>query len=304
MHCKKIAALLLCLSAFLSLAACEKGENVSTSPDTAGKLLVSVTFNAPAEFARAVGGDKVAVTTIIPNGSEPHDFEPKPQDIRGLSSADVFIYNGFGLEPWAEDAAKAAGNDKLITVNATSGVDSLPPVVGEKEFGRDDPHAWLSLKCAETEVANIAAAFEKADPANTDYYQNNAADYTAKLEALYTEYAEKFSACEKKSFVTGHAAFGYLCRDFSLKQESVEDVFAAGEPTASRLASLIDYCRQNDVKTVFAEQAASKEVSETLANEVGAKIETIYTIESAEDGKSYLVRMEDNLRKIYDSLNE
>lgn len=303
MHCKKIAALILCLSTFLSLAACEKGENVSSSPDTAEKLVVSVTFNAPAEFACAVGGDKAAVSTIIPAGSEPHDFEPKAQDIRGLSSADVFVYNGFGLESWAEEAARAAGNDKLITVDATAGVDPLP-AVDEKEGGRYDPHAWLSLKCAETEVANIAAAFEKADPANADFYQNNAADYTAKLEALYTEYAEKFSSCEKKSFVTGHAAFAYLCRDFSLRQESVEDVFAAGEPSARRLVSLIDYCRQNGVKTVFAEQTASKEVSETLANEVGAKIETIYTIESAEDGKSYLVRMDDNLRKIYDSLNE
>lgn len=303
MHCKKITALILCLSIFLSLAACEKAENVSSSPDVTGKLVVSVTFNAPAEFARAVGGDKALVSTIIPDGSEPHDFEPKAQDIRGLSSADVFIYNGFGLESWAEEAVKAAGNDKLITVDATTGVDPLP-AVDEKEGGRYDPHAWLSLKCAETEVANIAASFEKADPANADYYKDNAADYTAKLEALYAEYAEKFSTCEKKSFVTGHAAFAYLCRDFSLKQESVEDVFAAGEPSAGRLVSLIDYCRQNGVKTVFAEQAASKEVSETLANEVGAKIEIIYTIESAEDGKSYLVRMEENLRKIYDSLNE
>ena len=103
-------------------------------------------------------------------------------------------------------------------------------------------------------------------------------------------------------FVTGHAAFAYLCRDFSLKQESVEDVFANGEPSARRLVSLIDYCKANNVRIVFAESAASKEVSETLASEVGARIETIYTIESAEDGKSYLQRMDENLARIAESL--
>ena len=303
MHRRKYAVFFLCLSLFWTLSACGKGEGAPSLPDTEGKLLVSVTFNAPAEFARAVGGDKAAVSTIIPDGSEPHDFEPKAQDIRGLSAADVFIYNGLGLESWAEEAVNAAGNDRLIAVDASAGINPLP-AVDEKEGGRYDPHAWLSLKCAETQVANITAAFIKADPDHADYYESNCAAYTEKLEALYQEYAGKFSACGKKSFVTGHAAFAYLCRDFSMKQESVEDVFAAGEPSAKRLVTLIDYCRANNVKTIFAEQATSQEVSHTLAEEVGAKIETIYTIESEEDGKSYLVRMEDNLRKIYDSLTE
>jgi len=299
----RLTALIICAAMLFLFSGCGTEKTAESAPDTAGKLVVSATFDAPAEFARAVGGDKAVVSTIIPDGTEPHDFEPKAQDIRVLNTADVFICNGLGLETWADEAVKASENKKLVYVNASDGIDVLP-AVDEKENGRADPHSWLSLKCAEKQVRNIAEGFKKADPANAAYYEKNCAAYTEKLEALYTEYAAKYAAAPRRSFVTGHAAFAYLCRDFSLRQESVEDVFAAGEPSARRLVSLIDYCRANNVKTVFAEQAASKEVSETLASEVGAKIETIYTIESSEDGKSYLARMEENLSRIEESLTE
>lgn len=303
MHRKQAAALLLAVLLSLSAAGCSQKQQAAQTADSGGKLIVSASFDAPAELARAVGGDRVSVSTIIPDGTEPHDFEPKAQDIRVLNTANVFVYNGLGLESWAEDAVKAADNPALVSVCASDGVASLP-AVDEKENGRADPHTWLSLRCAETQVKNIAAGFEKADPANAAYYERNCESYLQKLTALDSEYSAKFAAAPKKSFVTGHAAFAYLCRDYGLTQESVEDVFAAGEPSARRLVSLIDYCKKNGVKTVFAETAASKEVSQTLADEVGAKIETIYTVESAEDGKTYLQRMEDNLAKIEASLLE
>ncbi len=102
--------------------------------------------------------------------------------------------------------------------------------------------------------------------------------------------------------MTGHAAFGYLCRDFGLEQNSVEDVYAEGEPSAQQLTDLVKYCREHKVETVFAEEMASPDVSKTLADEVGAKVETVYTVESSEGGKTYLERVESNLSKIYDSL--
>ncbi|HWR61400.1 MAG TPA: zinc ABC transporter substrate-binding protein, partial [Clostridia bacterium] len=103
--------------------------------------------------------------------------------------------------------------------------------------------------------------------------------------------------------VTGHAAFGYLCRDFGLVQSSVRDIYAEGEPSAQQLAELVEYCRENNITTIFAEEMASPEVSQTLANEVGAKVETIYTIENSDGDKTYIERMEENLVKIYDSLS-
>lgn len=298
---RKAATIALSLILLTGLAAC----GASDSADTGDKLAVSVTFDALGEFARAVGGDRVSVTVIIPDGTEPHDFEPKARDLVGLSTAGVFVYNGLGMESWAQEAAQAASNADLVVTAASDGITPIENTdAGEAtEHGQYDPHVWLSLSGAETEVTNIKNALTAADPAGADYYEQNCAAYLEKLAALYDEYSKKFSAVTNKTFVTGHAAFGYLCRDFGLEQRSVEDVFAEGEPSARQLGELVQYCRDNGVTTIFAEELASPEVSQTLADDVGAQVKTIYTMESAEDGKSYLTRMEDNLAEIYESLS-
>ncbi len=319
---KNITAVLFCLIAAMSLSACGSNQQVKDSAGTPEqtKVKVSVTFDAMKEFVEAVGKDKVEITTMIPAGMEAHDFEPKAQDLISLSSAQVFVYNGLGMEEWVEEAISAADNANLITVEAAKGADVIEREEASEEHSEDeehneeaehedehqhgkyDPHLWLGLKGAQTETKNIKDALVKADPSNKDYYEQNCSDYISQLESLYNEYNGKFQSVEKKSFVTGHAAFGYLCRDFGLVQSSVSDIFAEGEPTAQQLGKLVEYCRENDVTTIFAEEMVSPEISQTLANEVGAKVEVIYTIENAQDDLTYLERMESNLSKIYDSL--
>ncbi|MDF1496373.1 metal ABC transporter substrate-binding protein [Caproiciproducens sp. CPB-2] len=318
---KRYTALLLSVAAVMSVGLSACGSNNPASAEASGaapasstaaeeskgpdsRIKVSVTFNAMKEFTEAVGKDKVDVATIIPDGTEPHDFEPKAQDLVALSTAQVFVYSGLGMEAWTEDAVKSANNPNLITVEASKGADPIKNTDPEEieEHGQYDPHIWLSLKGAEIEVKNIKDALVKADGANQQYYEKNCDDFVSKLENLYTEYNKKFQSAEKKSFVTGHAAFGYLCRDFGLEQNSVEDVFAEGEPSAQQLTELVKYCKDNKVTTIFAEEMASPDVSKTLAKEVGANVETIYTIEGGEDNKTYLERVESNLSKIYASL--
>lgn len=301
---KRWAAMLLCLITVVSFSACGSNNDNKAENNGESKIKVSVTFDAMKEFVSAVGKDKVEISTIIPAGTEPHDFEPKAQDLAGLSTASVFVYSGLGMEAWTEEAIKAADNAKLIAVEASKGADAIKNTDPEEieEHGQYDPHIWLSLKGAELQVKNIKDALVNADPSNKDYYEKNCNDFISQLEKLYNEYNEKFQSADKKSFVTGHAAFGYLCRDFGLEQNSVEDTFAEGEPSAQQLTELVEYCRENKVTTIFAEEMASPDVSKTLANEVGAKVETIHTIESSEDDMTYLERMTDNLSKIYDSL--
>jgi len=318
---KRSTALLLCLAAIMSvgLSACSsnnaESSMVSSKVPSASKaseenkvsdskIKVSVTFNAMYEFVHAVGKDKVEISTIIPDGTEPHDFEPKAQDLVELSAAQVFVYSGFGMEAWVDNAVKSANNPNLISVEASKGAEPIKNTdPGEvKEHGQYDPHIWISLKGAEIETKNIKDALVKADSANKDFYEKNCSDFVTQLENIYTKYDNKFKNSKKKSFVTGHAAFGYLCRDFGLKQNSVEDVFAEGEPSAQQLVELVKFCKENKVTTIFAEEMASPDVSKTLAKEVGAKVETIYTVESGEDNKTYLERIESDLAKIDASL--
>ena len=303
---KKILAILVTLIVLLSFVGCASKPTSSTAVNTteSSKIKVLVSFNPLKEFAYAIGKDKVEISTIIPEGTEPHDFEPKAKDMEALSKANIFVYNGLGMEPWVEKSLQVINNKDLLVVDASTNTNLIKNVDEEEieEHGQNDPHIWLSLKEAKTEAKNIMDALVKADATNKDFYEKNYAEFSAQLDALYNEYKVKFDALTNKNFVTGHAAFGYLCRDFGLSQTSAEDVFSEGEPTAQKMKDLIDYCKENQIKTVFMEELASPKVSQTLAKEVNATVEKIYTIESNELDKNYIETMKENLDKIYNSL--
>lgn len=295
------------LTGVMGIAGCGGAPGASSQTAASAsreKIPVVVSFNAMKEFTEAVGKDKVAVTTMIPDGTEPHDFEPTAAELKKFSDAKVFVYSGMGMENWADKAVQAADQKKLLAVEASRGVEPVkledPDEI--KEHGPNDPHVWLSITGAEQEAANIRDALIKVSPENKQYFEKNYNDFKKQLEALKAEYTTKFKEVSSHTIVTGHAAFGYLCRDFDLTQKSVEDTFAHGEPTPNKLAELADYSKANHVKVIFTEELVSPEVSKTLANEAGAKNETIYTMESAEDNLSYIDRMKSNLQRIYDAL--
>lgn len=262
-----------------------------------GKLKVIVTIYPLKEFAEAIGGEKVEVSLMVPEGSEPHDFEPKTKDLAELNNSRIFIYNGLGMETWLDKVLNTIQDkDKTHVVDSSKGVNQI------KTDGKVDPHIWLSLKEVKVQALNIKNEFVDSDKENAAYYEENYSKLVKSIDDLINKNEKRFSELKNKDFVTGHAAFGYLCRDFGLEQRSVEDVFGEGEVTPQTLKVLIEFCKENKVKTVFMESLASPKVSETLAKEVDGRIEKIYTIESKEDGKSYIEAMDSNLDKIYDSL--
>lgn len=278
-----------------------------------GKLPVTASFAAVAEIGREIGGDRVTVTTLIPEGAEPHDFELKPSSVKALAESRVFLYSGLGMEPWKDQALQSAGNGSLIAAETSAGIVPIPLEEDHDhdhdsghahghDHGAFDPHVWLTPSGGIRMAENIAAAYEEADPDGRDYYEARKTDFIRRLRALDAEYREKFEQSPRKTIVAGHDAFGYLCRDYGLRQESVQDVYAEGEPGAGDLARLADFCRENEVTTVFAEELASPRVSETLASEAGARVETIDTLEGKADG-TYEERIAANLEKIRESLN-
>jgi len=298
---KKVISIVLLTFIIGTLVGCSK--STTTTKEKDGKIQVVVSFNPLKEFAEAVGKDKIEVTTVVPQGVEPHDFEPKIKDMKNITKADLFIYNGFGMESWVDKTLEAIDDKNLVVVNSSININPIKnqgEVVNEE--GQYDPHIWLSLKEAKMQTKNIKDALVKADKKNQVFYEKNFQEFSNKLDNLYNEYKGKFAGITNKNFVTGHAAFGYLCRDFGLKQNSVEDVFAGGEPTPQKLKQLVELSKKNKIKVIFMEELASPRVSETLATEVGAKVQKLYTIESNEENKTYIQSMEDNLSNIYNSL--
>lgn len=296
--------LFITMITMLLLAGCSTAPE--KTPFAEGKLPVAVSFHAMDQLAKAIGGDYVDIHVIIPDGEEPHDFQPKASDLTALAKARVLVLNGGDLENWAEKAVASSGNKDLLVVTAADGAD-LIHVEGE---GHDhhhddhgiDSHVWLSPQNAKIEARHVCDAFSKADPDHADKYEQNYQAFASSIDEMVNEYKGKFEKTQRKSFVTGHAAFAYLARDFGLTQYSVTDVFASGEPSARQLAELTEQCKKDGIHTVFIEEMDNPKVSETLAKEIGASIETIDTMESGDPEESYLTAMRANLEKIYQSL--
>lgn len=310
---KKIISLGLILGILISFSGCG---SKNLEDNKGEKLRVGVTISPLKDFAEAIGGDKVDVFSIIPDGSDAHSFDPKPKDLKDLINANIFIYNGLGMEEWIDSVLGTIEGKDVKVVEASNGVDAIN--ISEEDSHEDedhddenedhnhggkDPHVWLSLSDAIIEAENIKNAFSEVDPENKDYYEANFEKLKNNYISLHDEYEDKFKSLSNKDFVTGHAAFGYLCRDFGLTQKSITGVFDSdGEVRPQNLKALINYSKENGVKTIFNESNSSSSQAETLANAVGAKVVKVYSLETKEDNMSYLEGMKYNLETIYNSL--
>ena len=279
------------------------------TPRAETTLPVVVTFYPLQEFAQRVGGERVRVVTLVPPGAEPHDYEPRPQDITALHAAHIVIYNGAGLEPWLEKLRLEFPTGGVV-VNASDG---LPLVKGvdEGEPGdppaRFDPHVWLDPLLAARMVTNIQKGLQDADPQHGEFYSANASKLEEPLLALHNEFAATLRGCRQKEFITTHAAFGYLARRYALAQLPISGLSPEAEPAPARLRELVHLARAHDIKVVYYETLVSPRVAEALAREVGARVLVLnplegLTGEELRQGQTYFTVMHENLRHLVDGL--
>lgn len=280
----------------IMLIGCGSQENKSIEEN--GKVEVTVSISPIKEFTELIGGDKIDVTSLVPDNAEPHDIDLKPRDFEKLTKSKLFIYNGLGMEDWLEEVKEQISEDKIKYVDTSENGNAI------KTDGKIDPHQWLSLKEAINQCNNIKIALSEVDPNNKDYYEENYEKVKNDFEELYNEYLPKFQSLEHKNFVTSHEAFGYLCRDFGLKQQALNDLFGEGELTAKKMEDLVKYCDDNGVNTIFSEEEDSQKEAQTLANEINGEVKPLYTLETKVEGKSYLEVMKINLEEIYESMSK
>lgn len=289
--------LIVCTLIILPIALIGCGSTSNETNDN-GKLKVSVSISPLKEFTQIIGGDRVDVTCLVPDNVEPHEFELKTRDIENVIDDKIFIYNGLGMETWIDDVKSQLANTDVKFIDSSTNVNSITT------DGKEDPHSWLSLSEALVQSKNIKEALISADPDGKDYYEQNYNKFKADADSLYNEYKPKFEKLDHKNFITSHAAFGYLCRDFGLNQQYLNDIFGEGEPTAKTYETLAKYCNDNGVKTIFSESGESSKEAETLANEIKGNVKSIYTLETKPEGLSYLEAMKVNLDEIYTSLSK
>ncbi len=289
------ASIILMLPIMLIGCGTQSDKNINNGEE---KVNVTVSISPIKEFTELIGGDKVKVTSLIADNVEPHDVDLKPRDFEKLTKSELFIYNGLGMEDWLEQVKEQISEDKIKYVDTSENGNPI------KTDGKTDPHQWLSLKEAINQCNNIKNALEEVDPENKTYYEENYEKVKTDFEELYNEYLPKFQSLEHKNFVTSHEAFGYLCRDFGLEQQALNDLFGEGELTAKKIENLVKYCNDNGVTTIFSEEEDSQKEANTLAKEINGEVKPLYTLETKVEGKSYLEVMKINLEEIYDSMSK
>ena len=263
------------------------------------KLQAIASFYPLYEFAQQVGQDKVNVQLLVPEGIQPHDWEPTIQDVQELQKSDLIIINGIGFEHWVEDIDEI--NYQGIIVDTSSRI-----IKNENEqmfnlLNEEDPHIWLNPNFAKIQVQTIADAFSKKDPQNQNFYQKNAQDYIIELESLDFKIREDLSNCNR-DFIAFHDAFSYFAYEYDLHQHTI---LSSGdphaEPTAKNLENIINVARELNLEIIFTEDTSDTRILNVVANEIGGKILVLSPLEIFDDG-NYISRMTENLDNLKEAL--
>ncbi|UKS30750.1 metal ABC transporter substrate-binding protein [Paenibacillus sp. HWE-109] len=266
-----------------------------------GKVNVVTSFYPLYEFTRAIGGEYVNAINLVPAGVEPHDWSPKSRDIKNMTQAQMFVYQGAGFEGWVKDfIGSLPAESNLKVVEASKGADLIKTSENKDEF---DPHAWLSPLNAIKMANNIKIALIGADPAHKEVFEKNYASYEAKLLDLDARYKKELSQTKKKEIAVSHYAFAYLCRDYGLTQMSIMGLSPDAEPTAQDLKKMNAYMKEHDLKYIFFEELVSDKLAKTLAKDAKVDTMVLNPLEGLTDaqmkaGEDYISIMDKNLKNL------
>ncbi len=265
----------------------------ATGSRTANGTSVVVAFYPLAFAAQEIGGGAVDVRNLTPPGSEPHDIELRPRDVAAIQSADAVFYLSHGFQPAVEQAAGGAHGTR---VDALAGI-ALRSGIGD-ESGKADPHIWLDPVLFARVVTRIGHALGRP---------RRAAALRHRVLALNAAYRRGLARCDRREFVTSHAAFGYLAARYHLHQVAITGLDPQSEPSAQRLKSLSELVRRDGETTVFFEKLVSPKLAQTVAREAGARTAVLDPIEGLTThernaGDDYLTLMRRNLAQLRTAL--
>lgn len=296
---KKIIFLTLAVLAFTVIGGCGSEEKKSDD-----KLKIVTSFYPmyldALNITRGVHGVELVNLTPPQTGCL-HDYQLKPEDMKTLETADIFIINGLGMESFLDKVIEAYPNLKIINASDT------PEIIPIMDGDVPNPHVWLSVNYAIKQVKNISEKLRELDPKNAESYRMHTLEYVDELTTLRDEMQVSTAMLRNKDIVTFHEAFPYLAEEFKLNIAAVIEREPGTEPTPQELAETIEKINSLPKKVIFTEPQYSPKAAETIANETGAKIfelDPIVTGEAKpENMLDYTDKMLANLVTLIKALN-
>jgi zinc/manganese transport system substrate-binding protein len=258
------------------------GLGLHSYAQTPEKLPVVTSFSILADMVGRVGGDRIAVSSLVGPDIDAHGYQPTPADAKAMAGAKLIVFNGLGFEGWMDRLVKSSGS-KAPLVLATKAVKPRKVAGGHghdhghshaHDHGEFDPHAWHDLDNARLYVAAIRDGLINADPAGKAVYEANAEAYDKEIAALATQVKARMAALppERRKIITTHDAFGYFAAAYSLSVITPRGIKNDAEPTAKALANVIRQIKSQKIPAVFMENIADQRSLDQIIRETGAKI--------------------------------
>ena len=337
---KRILAAACAAATALALSACTSTASSGDSSSKDGSLTVMASFYPLKYLAEKVGGEHVSVTSLTPEGAEPHDLELSPKMVDSLSSADAVIYLA-GFQSAVDEAIEQQAPKTVIDVSSAAelveaGSDANHPAEeeateetqsgetdahdhdheghdheGHDHAGHDhhhdmsaDPHFWLDPVRMAKAATLVGDKLAEADSAHADTYKANAKALAEELTTLGDTLVTKTSKCQVKTFVTAHTAFGYLADRTGLTQVGISGLDPESSPSPARLAEIAQIAKEQGVTTIFTEALIDPKVAQTLADDLGITTAVLDPIESQTDAsKDYAATMNSNIDALTKALD-
>ncbi len=304
----------------LALSACSD----SGGDRADGKLHVTASFY-PMEFlAKEIGKDHVKVTDLTSPGTEPHDLELTPRQTADLGESDAVVYLK-GIQPTVDQAVAQSGVKHVVDAASLTQlkkhggeVDGHAHTTGDNGTGHDeheghdhegngnDPHIWLDPVKFSQVAKGVGKALADADPAHKADYARNTDDLVKKLGDLNKKFEDGLKNRKSDTFITTHAAFGYLAERYGLTEEAISGIDPeSSDVSGSRMKELQKLAKDHHVDTVFFETLTNPAMAKTLAKDLGVRTAVLDPIEGITDksqGKDYVQVMESNLAALQKAL--
>lgn len=259
-----------------ALAACSPTSQ--PDPGSAGGLTVVATTTIVADIVKNVGGQNISLNTLLPVGSDPHSFEPTPQDIARVADADLIFINGAGLETFMDRLLENSGT-KADVLSVSDGIRLREAPAGEGAGG--DPHTWTDPNNVLIWIDNIAAALSQRDPAHQAAYQANAEKYRQELVNLDQWIQQEVAQIPQanRQLVTDHELFGYFADRYGFTQVGtvIPSYSTAAQPSAQDLAALEEAIRNLGVKAIFVGNSVNPSLEERVAADTNIHLVYLYT---------------------------
>jgi zinc transport system substrate-binding protein len=266
------------------------------------KVRIIASFYPLYDFASHVAVDKADVSSLVPAGVEPHDWEPTTADVLRAKSADLLVINGAGFESWADSIGAR------MVINTSEGLELDVDNDEEPDHDGVDPHVWLDPVLAKHQVESIRAALAQVDPENAAYYNENAAKFTARLDSLDQFIRSELSSCEKTDFIAFHDAFSRFAARYGLVQHGVHGISPEGEILPQRIQEVIELANSLGINTIYSEELVDNRLAEVIASEIPqgrvlvlSPLEGIDRDEAA-SGIGYIEKMQQNVANLKEGL--